>query len=585
MSDDGGFGPWNPGLSSSIPAHLLPRVTLFAPGNSSTDYRQAAELADFTGLAPEELMVFTPYRLTLHETLVQVTADLHVPDGPDYADLGINLRSMASTILDEYLEEQKTAIEGLYEETRKQVDAFVRAELDQRIFVSKPRTGAGDEPRPFWQRIFGGDTKPKSKPVSREERTEAALRHWQGALDAPEDALHSWSLRALMKTVKAITAHYGSLVGDVDLLTKICTGMAVNDLASERIGAFIEPIVRQAAAERDYYVLPPQAKPMVMNVKGASAAGKSTIRDKQRQLAQKLGICWQEFAIISPDYWRKLLLDYDAMGPDYKFAAMLTGKELEIIDRKLDRHMAQKAARSVMSHLLIDRFRFDSFHPLSERPADSRLLTRFGETIFLFFMITPPAETVVRAWVRGLETGRYKAVDDLLHHNVEAYSGMPGLFFSWALTQEKNVHYEFLDNGVPKGETPRTVAFGWNDELTILDIELITKIDDYRRVNVDAKSPEEIFSEAPSSAEDRLGFLNQCVKTMKAVNFATPGSRRVYGRIENGAWAWRTDVTDLAPAGRELLQAIGWDAAPVVTPGKEGESILEGEERHILGTW
>ena len=83
-----------------------------------------------------------------------------------------------------------------------------------------------------------------------------------------------------------------------------------------------------------------------------------------------------------------------------------------------------------MSHLLIDRFRFDSFAPDSDE-AGSNLLTRFGRIIYLFFMITPPASLVERAWNRGLDVGRYKAVDDTLAHGVEAYSGMPELFFTW----------------------------------------------------------------------------------------------------------------------------------------------------------
>lgn len=583
MTATDAFGPWNPGLSSSIPGHLLSRVTLFAPGNSSVDYAQAKELADFTGLAAEELMVFTAWRLAMHETLVQVTADLHVPDGPDYADLGINLRSMAATILAEYLEAERTQLETLYEETRAEVEGLVRAELEARIFSAQPRS-AGGKPT-FWQRLFGGNEQPKAKPVSREERTQAALGHWREALEGSPDPLRLWALRALVKTVKAITAHRGTLIADVDLLTRITTGLAVNDLASERIGTFIRPFVSQAAEAHSYAVLPPQADPFVMNVKGASASGKSTIRAKQRQLAEKLDVPWEDFAVISPDYWRKLLIDYDGMGDDFKYAAMLSGKELEIIDRKLDRHMAQKAAGGVMSHLLIDRFRFDSFHPLSERPADSRLLTRFGETIFLFFMITPPAETVVRAWGRGLETGRYKAVDDLLYHNVEAYSGMAGLFFSWATTEEKNVHYEFLDNGVPKGATPRSVAFGWNGELTIVDVELITMIDHYRHVSVDAQSPEEVFAKVDASAEDVLGFLKQCVKAMKAVNFASPGDRQVYGRIENGEWAWRAEDTELKTSTLKLLRAIGWDDAPTVSPGEDRNSTLEGEEAYTLGAW
>ena len=123
-----------------------------------------------------------------------------------------------------------------------------------------------------------------------------------------------------------------------------------------------------------------------------------------------------------------------------------------------------------MSHLLIDRFRFDSFAADSDE-AGSNLLTRFGHIIYLFFVITPPAFLVERAWNRGLEVGRYKAVDDTLAHGVEAYAGMPELFFTWVQRRDKRVHFEFLDNSVPRGERPLTVAFGGNETLNVLDIK------------------------------------------------------------------------------------------------------------------
>ena len=141
-----------------------------------------------------------------------------------------------------------------------------------------------------------------------------------------------------------------------------------------------------------------------------------------------------------------------------------------------------------MSHLLIDRFRFDSFAPDSDE-AGSNLLTRFGHIVYLFFMITPPESLVERAWNRGLDVGRYKAVDDTLAHSVEAYSGMPEVFFTWAQRADKRVHFEFLDNTVSLGERPRTVAFGWNDELNVLDVKAMLDVERFRRVDVDARAP------------------------------------------------------------------------------------------------
>ncbi len=123
--------------------------------------------------------------------------------------------------------------------------------------------------------------------------------------------------------------------------------------------------------------------------------------------------------------------------------------------------------------------------------AGSNLLTRFGHIVYLFFMLTPPGSLVERAWNRGLEVGRYKAVDDTLGHAVEAYSGMPELFFTWAQRTDKRVHFEFLDNSVQLGERPRTVAFGWNGEMNVLDVGGMLDVERYRRVDIDATGPEQ----------------------------------------------------------------------------------------------
>src|SRR4029077_3666663 len=120
---------------------------------------------------------------------------------------------------------------------------------------------------------------------------------------------------------------------------------------------------------------------------------------------------------------------------------------------------------------------FDSFVPAPGGNESTRLLTRFSVLVCVFFMITPPGMTVERAWTRRLKVGRYKAVDDLLAHNVEAYSGMPELFFTWALDPRRRVHYEFLDNSVGEARPPRTVAFGWNREMTILSIKSMLDIE------------------------------------------------------------------------------------------------------------
>ena len=97
------LGPWNPGIASQLPRSLLALSTIFRPENVVTSVDQAHELSDFTGIAPHKLVAFRPDRLIVHELLIRVTADLSVPDGSKYADLGINFREITETILSSYI--------------------------------------------------------------------------------------------------------------------------------------------------------------------------------------------------------------------------------------------------------------------------------------------------------------------------------------------------------------------------------------------------------------------------------------------------------------------------------------------------
>jgi hypothetical protein len=313
------------------------------------------------------------------------------------------------------------------------------------------------------------------------------------------------------------------------------------------------------------------------------------MRRLQRELARELGLDWADFALISPDIWRKYLLDYDSLGEARKYAGTLTGNELRIIDQKLDRYMAQKAEQGRISHLLIDRFRFDSFAEEEGGEEGVRLLTRFGALVYMFFMITPPVATVERAWHRGLEVGRFKAVDDLLDHNVEAYAGMPRLFFTWALRRDKQVHYEFLDNSVPAGERPRTVAFGWNDAMTILDVGRLLDVERFRKIDTAAKAPAEVHPDPSALApESNTAFLLRCGRMIRQITLADHPTGRIYARIEAGTVAG-VDPEALALAMEDHDTRVALLAlAPGIREAKpwhEPRFFGSEEQAHTIGRW
>ncbi len=584
------YGPWNPGLLSQVPAGLAHRATIFRPESVFNTPAEASELADLTGLDPGTLVVFRPERLVLHELLVRVMADFSVPDGEKIEDLGINFRAMVRTILDRYAQPRMGTLIAAYDETRARIATFIDAELTR---LSHPPPAPAARPRSWWSSWLSRTSPPPPPTSAATEWNPAIIAEWHARAHADGNPLDRAACRALARIVTALLNRHGEPWGTREMIARLATGLACNEAAGDAIGAALAPMLDEAALAEGFRRLPRQPHPVVMNTKGASASGKSTLRPLQRELGARIGVDWAEFALISPDIWRKQLLDYGSLGDGYKYAGAFTGAEVALIDHKLDHYMANKARAGGMTHLLIDRFRFDSFAPDSDE-AGSNLLTRFGELVYLFLMITPPELLVERAWHRGLDVGRYKAVDDILAHAVDAYAGMPGLFFTWANRTDKVVHFEFLDNSVAAGERPRTVAFGWNDTLNILDIGGLLDVERFRRVDVDAREPESLYRDRSLlAAEVNTTFLVECVRRFREVNFADRATGRVYARIESGRLAW-TDAEPLAGAAQVADTRAGLAAAApgVFELARSAPAApvylttLVGADRiHTLGRW
>ncbi len=586
------YGPWNPGIESTLPSEFLLLSTVFCTANVSSSIDEVQELADFCGLPIERLTTFRPERLALHEVLIRVMADLSVPDGQKYEDLGVNFRQMTAAIMDNHIAPKMSEIEHVFERLEREAAGFIDRAQTSPPSPDEARGAAPVSRLARWARMIRSDrqsTEVRTAPRTATDQDLADIARWR-AKQSAGDRFERACYQALVTTADAIFAKRGRLTTDRKLMTAIALRLVCNDHGSLVVGEALEPLFRSAVQQEGYRFLPAQSRPIVMNVKGASASGKSTMRPLQKQLAQRLGVDWADFALISPDIWRKYLLDYDSLGRAWRYAGTLTGTEVAIIDQKLDRYMSFKGKLGQLPHLLIDRFRFDSFAQDPDEEDGSRLLTRFGAYVYMFFMITPPEATVERAWTRGQQFGRYKAVDDLLAHNVEAYSGIPGLFFTWARRADKQVHFEFLDNSVADGERPRTVAFGFNGRMNILDLECLLDVERYQHINIEARTPEAIYADASSRRAGRHAhFLKQCLRNIAAIDFADYGTGQIYARIVGGKLiAWNPDVYRLAVRDDDVRAVF----EKIAMPPKSGSLGMLGNDdrldphRHVtLGQW
>jgi hypothetical protein len=589
--EDGHFGPWNPGISSQVPDELRHLCTSFRPDCVFTSLATAIEISDVIGLEATDVVAFRPSRLALHELLVRVTADFSVPDGDKIEDLGINFRRMTRALLERHIEPHMSEISSSHETVHAKAGSIIGREL-ARLMPAAAST-VSIAPTPKKSGLLARFARvPAAAPAAEAISTPPAtlVAEWEARSRASTDTIEATAIRVLARVVAALLIKHGSLWISREMIASVTTDIAANELASDAIGQLMDPWLVAAADVEGYRLLPPQQRPVVMNLKGPSAAGKSTIRPLQKALAGRIGVTWSEFALISPDIWRKLLLDYGSLGAAYKYGGAFTGEELRIIDQKLDRYMAHKAQRGPVSHLLIDRFRFDSFAPDSLE-AGSNLLTRFGQIVYLFLLITPPAALVERAWNRGLAVGRYKAVDDTLAHSVEAYAGIPQLLFTWVQRADKQVHFEFLDNSVAQGEDPRTIAFGWNEVLNVLDVKCLLDVERFRKVNINATAPAELFAQRELLAPERnTAFLRDCVGQFRETNFADQRTARIYLKMLAGNVAW-VDREALAQAvadadtraGLQAVAAAALEGASPVAP--EPTYLARGEQRQTVGRW
>jgi hypothetical protein len=580
-----GYGPWNPGIRSRIPQELRHLSTIFRPENVFTSVAAATELRGLTGFAPSDLVAFRPQRLALHELLIRVTADFAVPDGSRIGDLGVNFRAIASRLHERYLVPEMDAITAVYEHARRDLcealEGAFEAVTAQRgaVAVKRKRWGVASA-------LFTREARRRRGASTVGPPPAQAPRGWgppciaacERLAAASEDAQQTIVYRSLARVMSALFATQGHAWGTRELIVAMAADLACNEYGGDCIGRAIEPLLLRASREQGYPLLPRQEHPVVINTKGPSASGKSTLRPLQKKLAGDIGLRWSDFALISPDIWRKQLLDYGSLGAAYKYAGAFTAEELQIVDSKLDRYMARKHRRGDMTHLLIDRFRFDSFAPDSDE-AGSNLLTRFGQTVYLFFMIAPPESLVERAWKRGLEFGRYKAVDDTLAHAVEAYAGIPDVFFTWVRRSDKRIQFEFLDNTVRLGERPRTVAFGDNDTFNVLSVKETLDIERYGRVNVGATAPEFLYADRRLlGPEHNTRFFERCVAGFRRVNFANQASGQIYLRIESGMpVAVDASLLQAAIADPDTLAGVA-----AVAPGALRGEVPEAHGPHFL---
>jgi len=520
---------WNPGVGPGIPRAFRALETVFRPECAFTAADEINELSALTGLPAEELTAYRPQRLALHEIIIRVTADIAVAEGEEEEDFGRNFRRIASRIHDSYVAPHLGDIEKSHAELCRRAAAAAHEILSETLFVPPPAAV---------QRGWFGRRR-AAKPVATEsamEREYRILASYKTQGPASSDPLRRAVFKSLYRVLGAIAGKRGRLGADQDLFARLVACHVGNSHGSQLIGELIAPMVDAAIKGEGYTRVARREKPVLISLKGASAAGKSSLRPMLKRLMREQGIEPDGYATISPDVWRRLLLDYESLGPARKYAGHLTSRELMVIDGKLDRYIRNQADRAgAIPHLLVDRFRFDSFEAEKVGRVLHDTYARHVDTMYMYFIITPPEETVERGWQRALQRGRYKAVEDFLAHGVEAYRGMPKILFKWLASPRPDYRYVFLDNRVPKGTFPKTSACGDRKGMVIYDPVALVDIERYQKIDIHAEAADEVYPPAEALAvAANCGFLKECVRRIAAIDFVERSSGTCYLQARQG---------------------------------------------------
>ncbi|MCE8018440.1 hypothetical protein HOP62_20365 [Halomonas sp. MCCC 1A17488] len=557
------YSAWNPGLEADLPRRYRPLETIHRTANVSSDLAEIPELRVLTGLEEEELVAFRAERLVLHELIVRVTADILVHEGEQEEVLGHNFRRIVLRILADYLTPQLPAFQQAFD----RLCASIRGRAEEILAEAfAPEPEAGDpEPVSLLARWLGRRPAQPRPPDRRslEERHHDAIQAIKQRGLAAQDELEQAVYKSAYRVLSSIAAAQGHIGMDREVLARLITRHAGNDYGSRLIGQLVAPHVERAIEQEGYDRVPLADEPILVSLKGASAAGKSSLRHLLRHTLQDLGLPPDRYGTITPDIWRRLLLDYEALGEAYKYAGRLAGKEVKLIDAKLDRYIRDKAQRDrTIPHLLIDRFRFDSFSSETVPQLLDGTYAKYVSTMHMYFVITPPEATVERGWQRGLERGRYKAVSDFLGHCVEAYDGMPRVFFKWLDSPRPRFKYVFLDNSVPRHTPPEVIAHGTREVLHILDPLGLVDIERYKKINTAATCPAEVYPGGDVLAvANNCTFLKQCLARVSEVRFVDATSGKTYLRAGSGRFA--VEDAELLQARRqeaelaELFAALG----------------------------
>lgn len=194
-----GYSAWNPGIAPEIPGEFRLLETIHAPAHVFASADQIKEFSSLTGLPAEELTVFRPHRLALHELILRITADIAVPEGEEEEAFGHNFRAVAQTILND-ISPLRGSIESAYAALRQRSEeTVIRILAETLLKPAQPPTPG----RP-WFAVLPRPKVRASPQISPQEHAQNVIASYKTAgLDASDPFLKA-VYRSLYRVLGAV---------------------------------------------------------------------------------------------------------------------------------------------------------------------------------------------------------------------------------------------------------------------------------------------------------------------------------------------------------------------------------------------
>jgi hypothetical protein len=125
--------------------------------------------------------------------------------------------------------------------------------------------------------------------------------------------------------------------------------------------------------------------------------------------------------------------------------------------------------------------------------------------------------------------------------------------------------------------------------MTVLDIKSMLDIERFRKINIRAQAPEEVYADENLAPECNIDFLKRCARWIPIINFADYKTGQVYARLKHRKWAWRDDQRFASalndPDAKAGLEAIAPNDYDLTAGTKVDRTNLDIDKAHTLGAW